>query len=128
MNIKLLIAAHKQCDLPNDTMYLPVHVGKSVHPEVNLVGFQPDNEGVNISYKNPYYCELTAIYWAWKNLDADYIGLVHYRRFFSKSSKKDIQKVLSSQEAEKLCGQYDLILPKKRNLLIETVDIFPLIC
>ncbi|MBQ0028905.1 MAG: DUF4422 domain-containing protein [Bacteroidales bacterium] len=120
-SIKLIIAAHKLCDLPVDKMYLPVHVGKSVHPDVYLPGFQSDNEGDNISLKNPYYCELTAIYWAWKNLVADYIGLVHYRRYFSNSSKKDIQKVLSSQEAEKLCNEYDLILPKKRNLLIETV-------
>ena len=37
----------------------------------------------NISEKNPYYCELTGLYWAWKNLDAEYIGLVHYRRYFT---------------------------------------------
>lgn len=42
-----------------------------------------DNEGKNISSKNKSYCELTTQYWAWKNMDADYYGFCHYRRFFS---------------------------------------------
>ena len=64
INIKLLIAAHKQCDLPKDSIYLPVQVGKALHPDVVLDGYQPDNDGVNISEKNPYYCEMSAVYWA----------------------------------------------------------------
>lgn len=82
MNIKLLIATYKQCELLKDSIYLPIHVGKALHPELALEGYQPDNEGENISEKNPYYSELTAVFWAWKNLKADYIGLVHYRRHF----------------------------------------------
>ena len=62
MDIKILVASHKQCDMPNDDIYLPMHVGKSLHPEIEL-GYQPDNEGENISLKNPYYSELTAVYW-----------------------------------------------------------------
>lgn len=120
-NIKILIAAHKQCDVPKDDIYLPVHVGKALHPELDL-GFQPDNEGDNISELNPYYCEFTAIYWAWKNLDADYIGLSHYRRHFRLSKKgSDFESILTSDEAAKLCKDCDIILPKKRKLYIETV-------
>lgn len=63
-NIKVLVAAHKKCVLPNDSIYLPVQVGKALHPELVLEGYQPDNEGQNIYSKNPYYSELTAIYWA----------------------------------------------------------------
>ena len=82
--IKIIVACHKDSDsIRHDDIYMPVQVGKTLHPEVNL-GFQADDEGDNISNKNKSFCELTAIYWAWKNLkDVDYIGLCHYRRYFN---------------------------------------------
>lgn len=121
MNIKIMIAAHKAANMPNDDIYLPIQVGKALHPELDL-GYQPDNDGDNISERNPYYSELTAVYWAWKNLDADYIGLAHYRRHFClKRKKTDFDSILTSSEAQELCKKYDIILPKKRNLYIEAV-------
>lgn len=82
-NLKILVACHKpESVVPEDDIYLPIQVGKSLNPEIDL-GFQCDNEGENISHKNASYCELTALYWAWKNLkNVDYIGLAHYRRYF----------------------------------------------
>ena len=59
--------------------------------EKKLIGYQPDNIGDNISSKNPSFCELTGLYWAWKNLDNEYLGLAHYRRHF-KGSKKSKDK------------------------------------
>jgi hypothetical protein len=80
-NIKILVCCHKKSFYAKDYPYLPIQVGKSIS---NLdLGIQGDNEGPNISQKNKTYCELTAIYWAWKNLkSAEYIGLCHYRRYF----------------------------------------------
>jgi hypothetical protein len=119
MDIKILIATHKQLEAPQDTIYLPVHVGKEGKSELGYTG---DNTGDNISLKNPYYCELTALYWAWKNLETDYIGLVHYRRFLSYKHKSNIQNsILKRDDIAYLCKKYDIILPPKRHYIIETV-------
>lgn len=78
---RVIVAYHKPDVYPSNDVYIPIHVGKALSKQD--MGIQADNEGLNISEKNPYYCELTAIYWAWKNLkDVDVIGLCHYRRYF----------------------------------------------
>lgn len=85
-SVKILIACHKPSELPKSDLFLPVRVGAALAKDD--FGLQRDDDGDdNISDKNPSYCELTAIYWAWKNLDADYYGLFHYRRFYSFSNK-----------------------------------------
>lgn len=80
--LKILVACHKaDSNIRQDNIYMPIQVGKALHPDLDL-GFQCDDTGDNISEKNGSYCELTALYWAWKNLkDFDYIGLAHYRRY-----------------------------------------------
>lgn len=78
MNIKILVAMHKVGWAANDECYLPILCGEAA----GTGGFTGDNTGDNISNKNKTFCELTALYWAWKNLDCDYIGLCHYRRYF----------------------------------------------
>jgi hypothetical protein len=119
LKIKILVASHKKYQMPEDEIYLPVHAGKS-NTQINL-GYQGDDTGENISVKNPNYCELTALYWAWKNLTADYIGLVHYRRHFSFHRKlKKWNSLLTNSQAQNLCKNYDIIVPKKRYYIIET--------
>ncbi|WP_421017317.1 DUF4422 domain-containing protein [Furfurilactobacillus cerevisiae] len=121
MNIKILVAAHKAYKMPSDnSLYLPIFVGRALHPQTELP-FQGDDQGRdNISKKNSSYNELTAIYWAWKNLDADAIGLVHYRRYLSKSKKKDLSNILNKQDVERMLSVNPIILPKKRHYYIET--------
>lgn len=87
-DIKILISCHKDINYPDSDIYLPVHVGAQ-NATQPLPGMQPDNDGENISDRNFTFCELTAQYWAWKNLEADYIGLCHYRRFFCFSETKE---------------------------------------
>lgn len=79
--IKILIACHKPAKVFQNDVYTPIQVGKALHPDLDL-GFISDDSGDNISKLNPLYCELTAQYWGWKNLDCEYIGLQHYRRYF----------------------------------------------
>lgn len=71
--ITIGIAMHKPAPIPHGRTYLPIHVGAAIHPDV-LTEIQQDNTGDNISELNPYYCELTALYWLWKNNDSDYKG------------------------------------------------------
>lgn len=119
MKIKVLVATHKNYQMPSDSLYLPVFVGKEIHPDVNKT-FQGDNTGDNISVKNPNYNELTALYWGWKNLEVDGMGLVHYRRYLSLKGGKSFDNILTMAESKKLLSKYDVILPKRRNYYIET--------
>ena len=119
--IKVIIATHKKYDMPSDKMYLPLQVGAEGKDDL---GYKRDNTKDNISLKNPYFCELTGLYWAWKNLKEDYIGLAHYRRHFAskKINKKDLfNSVLTCEEAIKILNDTDIIVPKKRNYYIENL-------
>ena len=82
MKIEIYVACHKPAELPKNDLFIPIHVGAK-NSKIILPGMQRDDEGDNISEKNPQYCEMTAQYWAWKHSDADYIGLCHYRRYLS---------------------------------------------
>lgn len=97
--VEVYIATHKQ-KLTGDAWHTPIQVGAAVnHTDVQEV---KDNSGDNISEKNGSYCELTALYWIWKNSHADIVGLEHYRRRFSIKEEKICQ----------ILKEYDMILPK----------------
>ena len=123
-SIKILVATHKQYKMPNDNIYLPIQVGAEGKEKLE---YQQDNEGENISSKNAYYCELTGLYWAWKNLNADYIGLSHYRRHFTcnkkipKTEEEKFKILLNNDQTEKILKDTDVILPKKRRYYIENL-------
>ena len=80
-DVKIFVSTHKQAAFPEGSSILPVQVGAK-HAKERFENMLHDDEGENISSKNPRYCELTAQYWAWKNIDADYYGFCHYRRYF----------------------------------------------
>lgn len=117
-DVKVIVASHKPYWMPSDEMYLPLQVGAEGKKSL---GYTPDNTGDNISIKNPYYCELTGLYWAWKNLDCEYLGLAHYRRHFTiLRGPRDRKNVLSLDQARGLLANNDVLLPIKRNYWIET--------
>lgn len=121
MVIKILVAAHKKYWMPQDPVYLPLHVGAEGKADL---GYTKDNTGDNISLKNPHYCELTGLYWAWKNLKADYVGLVHYRRYFTRKEVRNIEKkkaqILSASEWQDLLAKFPVVVADKRKYYIET--------
>ena len=111
--LKIIVAAHKPYWMPEDSAYLPVQVGAA--GKLPIGDWQRDDEGENISAKNANWCELTGLYWAWKNLKADAVGLVHYRRHF-----KGRDGIATGAEIAALLEKSDVILPRKRNYFIET--------
>lgn len=118
MEAKIVVATHKLYNMPEDSLYLPVQAGRALREPLLFVG---DDTGENISAKNHTYCELTVLYWAWKNLEVDVCGLCHYRRYLAESLfGKKWNRILSGKTLERLMKQTDVILPKKRNYFIET--------
>lgn len=116
MNSKIFIIAHKQFKCPAIKNYSPLLVGNK---DFDIEGAYKDDIGENIADKNANYCELTGLYWIWKNYNGHekYIGLVHYRRYFSSTDifgnsafflkDKKIQNILSNN---------DCILPRPLKL------------
>lgn len=148
MKAKIFVAYHTPAQLLKDDVFVPIHVGRALNTTTkdgtiddnstqwmyrHCVG---DNNGDdNISILNRQYCELTAFYWVWKNLDSfkgvDYIGFMHYRRhlrFNENLAKEDeyglihyktindqyiIENSLDKLSIEKLIKDYDVVVGKK---------------
>lgn len=126
-SVKIAVATHKPYQMPTDSMYIPLHVGAEgkkdkTGSELDF-GYQKDNSGIdNISELNSSFCELTGLYWVWKNIDADYIGLVHYRRHFSMNGKGGkFNKVLTYRELAPYLGTVKVFVPLKQKYYIETL-------
>ena len=128
MNIKIVVASHKPYAMPSDGAYLPLQVGAAGKPSIRATGvlgvagacapeadFARDDEGENISSRNAGYCELTGLYWAWRNLKADAVGLSHYRRHF-----RGAHGVATGAEFVALLENFEVVLPRPRNYFIET--------
>ena len=117
----------------DNPLYIPVRCGAvyDKREDIDLIG---DDTGENISEKRNSYCELTVQYWAWKNIDADYYGLCHYRRYLNLSNKmyagdvnyhyQVLEKILTNNTAEKYglldkeniindVKKYDMIVAKQ---------------
>lgn len=125
-SIVVAVATHKPYRMPTDKVYLPLHVGAALHPGV-CRGMQGDDTGDNISQKNPFYCELTGLYWLWKNCDAQYKGLVHYRRYLGspnpikRRARDRFDRMVTGEELKPLLEQNGIVVAKKRSYYIETV-------
>ncbi len=132
-NIQILISCHKESEHPDSKILRPIQVG-AANANRRFAGMLHDDDGENISEKNPMYCELTAQYWAWKNLDADYYGFCHYRRYFNFAPiqyPEDewgniIERYIDQQAArsygfdddtiQKLVQKYDIITTTRKDL------------
>ncbi|PIF02085.1 MAG: hypothetical protein CR996_01355 [Draconibacterium sp.] len=139
--VKFYCFYYKVTDIPIcDELYVPVMAGNSLQKADSR--FTGDDTGDSISEENPYYSELTGIYWVWKNTCQDIVGSCHYRRYFTakripfiyklkliaslRINKKKAgfistnninlfrKRLLSRSEIIEILQEYDAILPVRR--------------
>lgn len=128
-DIKLFVCCHQPTEVPKHPLLVPIQVGAAL-ANSHFPGFLYDDTGDNISAKNRSYCELTAQYWAWKNVDADYYGFFHYRRYLYPDKKAkwpyrierkpelSLLNKLDYENFSELIQGYDMILPMGENMYI----------
>lgn len=124
MDNSIIVVTHKPYDITKKRPYHPIIVGKG---EFQIEGAWRDNSEENIASKNPFYCELTALYWFWKNQmkNYKYVGLCHYRRMFSVSMFSNKEKnLLDEKTIEKDLENHDIILPTKFNWRIPVEKMY----
>lgn len=132
-DIRIFVSTHKDADYFDSGILQPVQVGSAKAP-FRFGGTFHDDRGENISDLNPMYCELTTQYWAWKNVDAEYYGFCHYRRYFDFSPVRHTENVygeiideyideetqkkycLDDASIEKMVRQYDVITTEIKDL------------
>jgi Fe-S cluster biosynthesis and repair protein YggX len=100
MDTRIYVITHKKFQAPQEDGYIPLQVGRALGEDLGYLG---DDTGDNISAKNKSFCELTGVYWIWKNVSCDIVGICHYRRFFVKDktllSQKQIEEILQTYDA-----------------------------
>ena len=110
--ISIYTVSHKRFNPPKNGIYIPIQVGKRFSG-LDL-GYLSDDTGDNIAERNKNYCELTALYWIWKNASSDIVGLCHYRRYFTKNGFSSREKCfLDEKSIEKYLLSSDIIVPRK---------------
>ncbi|GAB7217995.1 hypothetical protein OS42_46090 [Dickeya oryzae] len=95
-------------------MFLFMSGAGTVKKKLNCIG---DDVGDSISQLNSSFCELTALYWIWKNDTAPIVGLVHYRRYFRPIKKYKIVRfhpIAASADFHEFSTGCDIILPQKK--------------
>lgn len=136
-SISIFISSHKPAEHIEGKYFIPIQVGAALPGKKKIDGFIQDNTGDNISDKNLRFCELTAQYWAWKNVDSEYYGFFHYRRYlgfntsFSKNesiwgtleeprfSDSLVKKYnLDDKSVKALVEQYDIVLPEIKDITV----------
>lgn len=124
----------------NDRIYVVTHKPFSLSKELKNKGYElitvgnqtKTNEGVsdadgidNIAAKNANYCELTAVYWMWKNVKTSIKGFCHYRRYFTHDTLKyNEKKILSITEAINDLDDRTVIMPQKKYYNVSSKELY----
>lgn len=122
--MQIFVISHKPIAVDLGHPFVALYVGEAANTTSGL----NDRTGDSIAQKNSFYSELTAQYWAWKNIlpktDAnEIIGFCHYRRFFNfglpANKITDIAKINHAQKISDL-------LQHEADVLLGTATTFQL--
>ena len=127
--IRIFVSCHKPYPVPEHPLLNPIQVGGALAQE-RIPGFLQDDAGENISRINRSYCELTAQYWAWKNIKSDFYGFFHYRRYLypdlnakrpyiiERLPTDELLRQLCLSELSEIAEGHDLIAPRGENMFL----------
>ncbi|MEL6563916.1 MAG: DUF4422 domain-containing protein [Pseudomonadota bacterium] len=131
MTISIYSAYHAAAPLIQSRAIRPIHVGRAraARPlDPVLAPMLGDDSADNISKRNPEFCELTALYWAWKNdAEAQWLGLMHYRRVFDFTGTTAAAE--GTRQAELFPGRFDVAswCAETEDWLAESLNHFDLV-
>lgn len=124
MNIKIFVMTHKLFEGPTDPLYVPLQVGHALKGTLDESYLRDDDGADHISELNPYFSELTGMYWIWKQCrDVDYVGVCHYRRF-PVVREGGAERLMTKADCERILREYDLITTEKLTLHSNYYDGF----
>lgn len=88
LDIRLFVSCREGVYVPKLPFLEPIQVGVALSGK-RIAFATHDDDGDGISDRFPVFKELTAQYWAWKNVSADYYGFMQDRRYleFESSGK-----------------------------------------
>lgn len=134
-DIKIFVSHRIDVDseIIDNPIYIPVRCG-AIFDERDNCQMLGDDTGDNISNRRKTFCELTVQYWAWKNVEADYYGLCHYRRFQSFSDETytenidEYNHIIENTFEKDFVEKYGLTEENMRKKIVEhdIVSIIPL--
>ena len=117
--LKIYSVSHREVD-----MFAPERIPIGVGANKNIPGIDLyDNVGDTIAEKNKSYCELTALYWIWKNTNDEAVGFEHYRRFFCQENLFRYRP-LTKKEMCKILKSYDIIMPRKAKAQMSMYEFY----
>lgn len=103
MDTRIYVMTRKQIAEISNEIYIPLQIGRAGQEDLGYIG---DDTGEHISEKQDCFCELTGMYWLWKNADCDLIGVCHYNRYFARE-----EKLLDQSYIEETITKYPILIP-----------------